>query len=88
MLNKYRTKAMEQKELLRNFLIRGEVNAETAALIKQKIFEACKMNIQESKDRVLWSNWINAKNKPTRFAMIKIDEVLNELGYPKLYEQC
>ena len=79
---------MKPKELLRNFLIRGEINPETADFIKQKIFEACKLNIKEPKDRVIWSNWINAKNRPTRFAMDKIDEVLNELGYPKLYEKC
>ena len=78
---------MEPKELLRNFLIRGEILPVTADFVKQKIFEACKLNIKEPKDRVIWSNWINAKNIFIRFVMDKIDEVLNELRYTKLYKK-
>lgn len=76
---------METKNLLRNFLITGSINPMQQEHIKDKIFEACKMNKIDAKDRMNWSNWVNAKVTPNRFVQAQIDDVMASMGYKKIY---
>ena len=76
---------MEKNLLLQNFLVKGFTNPEATKQIREAIFRKLHMNIKITKDRVLWSNWINGKNMPSRFAQNLINEALQDLGYERLY---
>lgn len=76
-----------QKQLLRNVLISGDVNVETYEQIKKKIFTECGMNSAVTKDRALWSNWINCKSVPNRFCQKNINTILQQFKLEPIYDE-
>ena len=76
-----------KKEALRNTLIAGTINVETFEKIKLEIFEECSMSNTSSKDRALWSIWINAKSTPNRFCQKSINTVLKRNNLSPIYDE-
>ena len=76
-----------KKEALRNILIAGQINVETYEKIKLEIFQECSMSNTNSKDRALWSMWINAKSTPNRFCQVSINKVLNKNNLQSIYDE-
>ena len=76
-----------KKDLLKNVLIKGKINVETFDKIKKDIFKECNMDISRSKDRALWSMWINAKSVPNRFCQGAINEVLKHYLIKPIYDK-
>ena len=88
MQNKYYTNMNQsEKDLLRNVLIAGEINVETFDKIKKDIFKECHLDTTQSKDRALWSMWINAKSVPNRFCQVAINKVLKQYLIEPIYDQ-
>lgn len=75
-----------QNDLLKKVLISGTINVEKFEQIKKEIFNECKMNSQDSRDRANWSNWINARVTPSRFYRKKINEVLDRYQLKPTYD--
>lgn len=75
-----------KKNLLRNTLIAGEINVETFEKIKKDIFKECHLNTAQSKDRALWSMWINAKSVPNRYCQVAINNILNKYQINSIYD--
>lgn len=75
-----------KKSLLKELLINGSVNVQKYEVIKKDIFNACHLSKTESKDRVLWSRWINGKTVPNRFCQVAINSVLTEHNLSAIYD--
>lgn len=75
-----------KKDLLRNTLIAGEINVETFERIKKDIFKECHLDAAQSKDRAIWSMWINAKSVPNRYCQVVINNVLNKYLIHPIYD--
>ena len=87
MQNKYHTNMnKDKKTLLKELLINGSINVQKYEEIKDDIFNACNLSKSESKDRVLWSRWINGKVVPNRFCQVAINSVLSEHKLQPIYD--
>ena len=75
-------KNLDEKLLLRHFLIEGKINQAEAEKLSEKIRKAC--GITQSK-RATWSNWITGKNAPNKWCKERINWVLKLEGYEPLY---
>lgn len=78
---------MTEKELLRAFLVNGELNVVQSEHMKSVLLQACGMDLKNAKDRSVWSNWINAKCSPNRFCKHLINEALQSEGYSPIYKE-
>lgn len=75
---------MEEKELLRNFLYRGELNVEQFLSMKQQMMLACGLG-KSSKDRAVWANWVTCKCAPNRWCKKILNDVVMEKGFAPIY---
>lgn len=75
-----------KKDLLRKVLIEGEINPLTYEKIKAEIFVECHLDKTQSRDRALWSTWINGRSVPNRFCQNQINFVLTRNQIKPIYD--